>query len=51
MNDEGGRSGWVELGKGGQVGVGHKRAAGDIIPSVQEQPNSEAGSNDGVSEI
>lgn len=51
MNDEGCRSGQVKLGIGRQVGVGHKCTTGGIIPGVQQQPNSEAGSNDCMTDI
>ena len=51
MDDKGGGSGQVELGVGGQVGVGNERATGGILPGVQQQPNFEVGSNDGVTEI
>lgn len=51
MNDECCRFGQVKMGVGGQVGVGHERATGAILPGVQQQPDSDAGSNDGVTEI
>lgn len=51
MNDEGDRFGQVKLGVRGQVGVGHECTTGAILPGVQQQPDFDAGSNDGVTEI
>lgn len=51
MNYEGGWSGELKLGVGGQVGVGHECTTGDIVPGVQQQPNFDARSNDCVTKI
>lgn len=45
MNDEGGYSGRVELGVGGQVGVGQESTTSAIFPGVEQQPDLDAGSN------
>jgi len=52
VDDEGGRPGPVHVGvRVGRVAVGQQRAAGAIVPGVEQQPDLEAGSHDGVSEI
>lgn len=51
MNDEGGRSGQVELGMGRQVAVGQECTTGAIFPGVEQQSNSDAGANECVTEI
>lgn len=51
VNEEGSRSGEVKLRVHGWVGVRHERPTGAIFTGVQQQPHSDAGSEEGVTEI
>ena len=51
MNDEGGRSGQIELGMARQVGVGQECTTGALFPGVQQQPNFDAGAKECMTNI